>query len=202
MVVKKINNLTIYYPNYTHIELVCGKMPDINDTSIVFCASASYTGRKLKKFSHNNIAGNHISNGIFYTGYSCIRTTGAFIYDNNQYIFKYLDYDLRLVSNGMAFTQEMLIYNGFIVPYFRSNYDFNKYRALCELNGELCIIDSNRMFFKTFIQNLLSLGVTHALYLDMGFGWNYSWYRDDSLIIINKFSSIYSTNWLVIRDER
>ena len=31
--------------------------------------------------------------------------------------------------------------------------------------------------FRTFINNLLAIGATEALYLVMGAGWNHSWYR-------------------------
>ena len=55
------------------------------------------------------------------------------------------------------------------------------YRTLAELNGHLCIIDSVRMIkFDDFMEELQRLGVTNALYMDMGAGWNYSWYRNAS----------------------
>ena len=52
--------------------------------------------------------------------------------------------------------------------------------------------------FGDFIQALLNEGVTEAIYLDMGPGWNYSWYRDDSGVPheIHNHRIIYTTNWI------
>lgn len=44
----------------------------------------------------------------------------------------------------------------------------------------------------------------NALYLDMGGGWNYSWYRDSvgkaHDIHPQTYGSIYQTNWIVFKD--
>ena len=45
------------------------------------------------------------------------------------------------------------------------------YRTLAALNGNLCIIDSiNMLQFDQFLEELQRLGVTNALYMDMGAG--------------------------------
>lgn len=46
------------------------------------------------------------------------------------------------------------------------------------------------------------MGVRHALYLDMGMGWNYGWFRADEgapARLLFAVRSIYQTNWLVVR---
>ena len=76
------------------------------------------------------------------------------------------------------------------------------YRALAELNGHLCLIDSIDMtHFDTFLEELQRLGVTSALYMDMGAGWNYSWYRDaaDRVITLFGLQVPWSHNWVVFR---
>ena len=73
------------------------------------------------------------------------------------------------------------------------------YRALAELNGNLCIIDSaNMIYFDGFMDELRRLGVTNAVYLDMGAGWNYSWYRKDDGTVKELFPTPgkYTTNWI------
>ena len=56
---------------------------------------------------------------------------------------------------------------------------WNIYRVLCEKDGRLCIVQSKKVVsFGFFVRCLLALKVTNALYLDMGSGWNYAWYRD------------------------
>ena len=48
---------------------------------------------------------------------------------------------------------------------------------------------------------LEKLGVTHALYLDMGNGWNHSWYRsnDGDVIEIHPKTHSFATNWIVFK---
>ena len=104
----------------------------------------------------------------------------------------------------MGFGQEMMIHNGTRVQTIRKDSNKNEFRALCELNGRLCIIDSKGVSrFGDFIQNLLGIGVTEALYLDMGPGWNYSWYRDSAGKVheIHKKRIIYTTNWITFYNE-
>ena len=75
----------------------------------------------------------------------------------------------------MGVAQNMIIHNFRVQPLFRKN-SF-QYRALCELDGKLCIIQSNQSVkYQDFVDMLIETGVKHALYLDMG-GWNHSWYR-------------------------
>ena len=78
------------------------------------------------------------------------------------------------------------------------------YRALCEKDGKLCIIESNKvMTYEFFAKCLSAYKVTHALYLDMGRGWNYAWYRDKGGVVKEVFpesklapSYKYRTNWI------
>jgi hypothetical protein len=76
------------------------------------------------------------------------------------------------------------------------------YRTLAELNGHLCVIDSTRMIqFDDFMEELRRLGVTNALYMDMGAGWNYSWYRNAAEKVVTLFGLPvpWSHNWVVFR---
>lgn len=198
-----VENLIIYTPHYSKIDLVCGTMPSINNTDIVFCAEAAFTGEFLRTFKHSNIAGDHVSGGILYRGYKCIRNTGGFVCYNDSFKFVYGDFTTELQNaskfGGMGFGQEMMIHNSKRVTTTRKDSNKNEFRALCEVKGKLCVIDSNGVStFGDFIQNLLSYGVTEALYLDMGPGWNYSWWRDDlgNVHEIHDLRIIYTTNWI------
>ena len=57
------------------------------------------------------------------------------------------------------------------------------------------------VLLKLFISSLEKIGVTHALYLDMGSGWNHSWYRDNEerVVEIHPKTHSYTTNWLVFK---
>jgi hypothetical protein len=51
------------------------------------------------------------------------------------------------------------------------------------------------------MEELHRLGVTNALYMDMGAGWNYSWLRDAAGGVITLFGLPvpWSHNWIVFR---
>ena len=59
------------------------------------------------------------------------------------------------------------------------------------------------MTYESFVNCLKAYKVTHALYLDMGSGWNYAWYRDKEGKVVERFPEskkspnyIYRTNWI------
>ena len=142
------NGLIVLFPNYSRIDLVCGVMPQKNDESVILFAEAAYTGECLTDFKHFNIAGDHVSNGVKYQGYKCKRNTGAFAYyeDTGNWRFCYQNYAAELDSaaahHGAAFTQEMMIHKGEFIPIKRPDGNVNVFRALCEVDGRLCIIES------------------------------------------------------------
>ena len=200
---KEKGNLIIYTPDYSSIDLVCGTMPSQSDKTVIFCAEAAFTGELLKEFKHSNILGDHVSGGKRYKGTGCKRNTGAFVYYGRKWKFLYKSYskdlDIAAQNGGMGFGQEMMIHEGKRVLTIRKDANKNEFRALCELSGKLCVIDSKGVSsFGDFIQALLNEGVTEAIYLDMGPGWNYSWYRDDSGVPheIHNHRIIYTTNWI------
>lgn len=206
MCIETTNDLIIYYPQYSDIDLVCGKMPEKTDTNVIFCCEAAFTGELLKVFKHSNIAGHHVSGGKFYRGYSCKPNTGCFVFYQNTWKFLLHNYAAELKSaannGGMGFGQNMIIYNGKTQPSFKKLNSKFQYRALCEYKGKLCVIDSKEIVsYASFISFLEQIKVTHALYLDMGRGWNHSWYRgnDGKVVEIHPKTHSYTTNWLVFK---
>ena len=195
--------LIIYTPDYSSIDLVCGTMPSQSNKNVIFCAEAAFTGELLNEFKHSNILGDHVSGGMRYKGTGCKRNTGDFVYYGGKWKFLYKDYskdlDVAAQNGGMGFGQEMMIHEGKRVQTIRKDANRNEFRALCELNGMLCVIDSKGVSaFGDFIQALLDEGVTEAIYLDMGPGCNYSWYRDYDGVSheIHKHRIVYTTNWI------
>ena len=101
----------------------------------------------------------------------------------------------------------MVIFNGNIVvnpdkPDPISQTSINMYRVLAEHKGKLCIIDAEcNMSYGTFIDKLSKANISNALYLDMGEGWNYSYYRDNNgqSHYIHTKKIPYTTNWLVFQ---
>ena len=206
--VDTFKNLIIYYPQYSTIDLACGEMPSKEHSTVIFCAAAAFTGSYLDNFKHTNVAGGHVSGGKYFSGYECHANTGCFAFygdktwefvegDTTQALKKAAD------TGGMGFSQILIIHNGKTLQYYRvnpkNNKDMNEFRALCERDGKLCIVDSRGFVnFRDFVKELEQLGVTNAIYMDMGEGWNYSWWRhsNESIIEIHSTPHSYTTNWI------
>lgn len=204
--VKTPANLNVYYPEYSKIDLVCGQMPKADQKDVEFCCEAAFTGELLEEFKHSNIADNHICNGVMKKGYRCKANTGGFVWGKGKWKFMRKD-DYPAEANGwnMGFCQMLIIKDGVARPIgSKMKNNKNIYRALCEKDGKLCIIESKKvMTYEFFVKCLSDYKVTHALYLDMGRGWNYAWYRDKAgkVVVLHPESKMapsykYRTNWI------
>ena len=103
----------------------------------------------------------------------------------------------------MGFCQSMLFHDGKRFKGCIKPERVNRYRALCEIGGKLCIVDCSRNLpFGHFLDGLEKLGVRNAVYCDMGRGWNYSWYRRDDGSVKELFPTPgqYTTNWVAFYD--
>ncbi len=200
-----VNGLIVYYPRASRIDLVCGTMPSKEDTSVIFCAEAAFTHELLEEFSHGNIDGDHVSGGKRYTGAKCRDNSGAFAwFDDTTWEFINGEYgellDSVAQSGGMGFGQAIIIHDGVSIrPLWREG--VNQYRALCEKDGCLCIVDSrDSVEYEQFVAMLEEFAPLHALYMDMGAGWNHSWWRDSNNQVHELHpvaeKSRYCTNWI------
>ena len=195
-------DLLAFYPKFKRVDLVFGSMPSTNEESVLFCCSAAFTEKELKQFNHMNIAGNHVGGGEFHKGYACAKNTGGFVFYDNRWQFFAGDFGSELGraadKRGMGFGQMLIIHDGRrMAAHVGGRYVF---RALCEHEGRLCIIESRRLQdFEYFVHALQAYGVSEALYLVMGAGWNHSWYRDmgGGARILHPHRHDFSTNWLV-----
>ena len=205
-----VEGLIVYYPQFSRIDLVCGQMPSQQDTSIVFCAEAAFTHELLDEFAHSNIDGDHVSGGQRYKGAACKDNSGAFAwFSDTTWEFVNGEYsellDSVAAAGGMGFGQAIIIYDGeSIRPLWREvigSTTMTQYRALCEKDGHLCIVDSrDEVSYERFVALLEAFGPRHALYMDMGAGWNHSWWRDEQGQVheIHPVAekSRYCTNWI------
>ena len=186
------HNLVIYKPQYDSISLECFKKVEPSTyENAIFCCTAAFTLDYGNEVNHYRICGEHSSDGVFYNNPPLKRNTGIFIYYDNGFRFIYkpemnreeqlLNMHNSIYHKGCAFTQEMMIHNYRIVKTTKSFDNYNRFRALCEYENELCIIDSKEFItFGDFVRSLNNIGVKEALYMDMG-GWDYSWYRPTNL---------------------
>lgn len=203
--------LNIYTPQGSFaVHHVCGQMPSPQNDSVLACCSAAFTGQLLTEFKHSNVAGTHVNQGQLHKGFKGGYNTGCFAYfaDTHTWHFGMGDSRqalLRQAANhgGCGFEQAMIIYNG-----KRQNKQpqkltsHNHYRVLAERAGQLCIIDSkDKIQYSTFLNALQEAGVAHALYLDMGTGWNFSFFHlpGGKLHIPHSKQIPHTTNWIVFR---
>lgn len=205
------DSLTVYYPRFTRIDFITRQIPSKSEKDVIFVCAASFTGELLDEFKHSNIAGHHVSSGNFYPGYKCGPYNGVFTWSAKSgwhfYNFSHKNSEPPLraaaAEGGMGFCQSLLFHNGkrfkgCIKPERR-----NRYRALCEIGGKLCVVDCARSLpFGHFMDGLAQLGVRNAVYCDMGRGWNYSWYRKDDGSVKELFPTPgeYTTNWVTFYD--
>ena len=204
--VKTTANLNVYYPEYSKIDLACEQMPKAAQKDVEFCCEAAFTGELLTEFKHLNIADNHICNGEMKRGYRCKANTGGFVWGKGKWKFmRKVDYPTTANSWNMGFCQLLIIKDGAVRPIGnKMKNNKNIYRTLCERNGKLCIVESRKvMTYESFVKCLSAYKVTHALYLDMGRGWNYAWYRDEKGQVKEIFpeskmapSYKFRTNWI------
>ncbi len=207
-----ISGLRIYYPPCDSIVLRCFDRPTPRkDPDIVLCCAAAFTLDWKRKRDHKRICSSHVSEGQLFKVPILKRNTGAFVYQSGEWQFMYqenvvsstfLDIFQEVADNkGAAFSQEMMIHQGKVVKTTRALNNVNLFRALCERNNRLCVVDaSSSMRFGDFISLLLDNGFQEALYMDMGPGWNYSWYKespDSSAVYIHKKYLEAATNWLL-----
>lgn len=199
-----------YKPDVYNVNIVCGDRPDTLNNDILFCAEAAFTGKIVDSFYYKNIAGDLVTQGEYHCGYECSANSGGFIFytDGHWKFLEKEDYQKQLRKDTnirCAYEQAILIYEGEVHrPYLMKPTREEKYRVLCENDqGELMVVTAkDDIPYAQFVQNLLSeLHVRNALYMDMGTGWNYSWYRTTDSTCVSFFPiakwTQYQTNWLI-----
>lgn len=195
----------VFFPEYDSVELVCEDRPSKKDSSVTWCSGAAFQHAVSLGFTQENVEGDHAVLGALYESPYNKDSFAAFTFANGEFGFEFDDptgaVKEAAAAGGSGFMQFGLIRDGVRVM----NFDRPRarcYRTLAELNGHLCIIDSvNMLHFDEFLDELDRLGVTNALYMDMGAGWNYSWYRKATGKVKTLFGLPvpWSHNWIVFR---
>lgn len=200
--VSETNKLKIYYPQYSKIDLICGEIPKKSDENVIMTCAAAYTVKCEDSFSHSNIIGDHVSNGSRFSGAPSKTYRGAFAFYDGAPHFAYNNWNNEFKEasskGGCGFAQDMMIHNGKITDYWRDNASSTEFRALCQIGGKIAIVDSKGIQkFGDFVDELSKLGVTEAIYLDMG-NWKHSWYRDSNGMAVDIYPNPnkYATNWI------
>lgn len=165
----KMNYQTAY------ISLIDSIIPSESDSTIALCVEAAFTGELLKEFKTYNIAGDYVINGILHKGYECKANTG-FLYADKK-IFTIGSSENSVVwidkaqnNGGSLFQQILIVHNGRNVysgTPIKPNSE-NIYRSACIMNdGNFAVIQSLKALpLNDYIESLINLGVSAALYLD------------------------------------
>lgn len=190
--------------------MVDSVIPSIGDSTVALCVEAAFTGECLPTFSPRNVAGNYVVEGRLRRGYKSKANTGLLSTAGGPHIVsaRHSSEELaRAESEGASLIGQMLlvergkaVYNGHPIK-LRSQ---NIYRAACCMqDGRFAVIQSlTKVRLQDFIHALTVLGARDALYLDMGGGWNYGWYRETTAspaVELFHYRTPYQTNWLVVR---
>lgn len=204
-VVYNTGELYVIFPEYSNIEIVLKDSPSKSDESITWCCGAIAHRTTSLFFDENNLEGDYAVKGVFHDSPYDWDEFGAFTFADGKYAFEFDDptgaVKEAAEKGGSGYMHFALFKDGEQMLNF-SRPRPRGYRALAELNGNLCIIDAvNLMDFPEFAEKLKKLGVTNALYMDMGSGWNYSWLRLPSGEVKSLFGLPvpWSHNWLVFR---
>ena len=205
-VVYNTGTLYVFFPEYSDIDHVTGNRPSKSDESITWCSGAAFQHSVSLGFSEVDVEGDHAVNGTLYESPYNRDTFVAFTFADGKYAFNFENTSEAIKKaaekGGSGFMQFGLIRDGEAVMNFERP-RARSYRTMAELNGNLCIIDSVKMMhFTEFMEELKKLGVTNAIYMDMGAGWNYSWYREVSGKVRTLFGLPvpWSHNWVVFRN--
>lgn len=205
-VIYNTGTLYVFFPEYSEIDLVTGNRPSKSDESITWCSGAAFQHSVSLGFSEEDVEGDHAVNGTLYESPYNRDSFVAFTFADGKFSFNFENASEAIKKaaekGGSGFMQFGLIRDGESVMSF-DRPRARSYRTLAELNGNLCIIDSVKMMhFTEFMKELQKLGVTNAIYMDMGAGWNYSWYREVSGKVRTLFglSVPWSHNWVVFRN--
>lgn len=210
---KPIHPVTIYRPEFTNIDLECNTRPAPDQKDIVFCGAAAFTRiYGWETFSHDLVAGSHVSHGVYYSGYDCRETdtqvgnTGTFVWYDGKWkiLLGGAEDEKRKAAEhgGMAFSEEMIIHNH---QYFHNQLTERyrdkegAYRVIADMEGELVIAEADSLTFGEFVEQLLNLSIREALFIDMG-SVRYSFVRRNGVLqeLYPEAKDFkYATNWIV-----
>ena len=206
--IEEQDSIIVYYPEFSSLALIgSNRVPHGDD--ILYCSAAAFTAKCLKHFTHENIRCGHVCQGRYYKGSPEPICSGVFTFYNGQGHFDWANESALHIaadSGGMGFCQVLVVFDHHIVysdtvaKTFWISKDY-VFRALCEKDGRLCIIESKEaVSYSQFVHYLVDYGVTHAINLDMG-GWSHAWYLNnwDERVETNNMPTKYASNWLVFR---
>ena len=185
----------------------CTMRPATADSNIVLCIPAAFTRHD------NNIDGVFIVSGSIGNATAINRELGGAMVITNGHC-KLLDTNKSALlsfdflesvrkANGSLFQQFLLVHNG-KPAVFRDQSRFQRRAIGLTKQGVYKVFESDKAIsFSTFNRDLVSMGVTEALYFDMG-AWDEGWYRHATTgkaitIGLDRSRTNRQSNWLILK---
>ncbi len=186
--------------------------PDADDPATCLAVAAAFTGDDL-----TSICGDHVVGGKRLKGYPDITTTGHLLINGTTGRISIApnssleaDIDTAVTTGGHLFQQCLIVEDGEPHPERIPAAIIERkahiiFRAACiKANGQFAIVQgADDQYADEFVEGLATIGVTQAIYLDMG-SWAYGWYRTDlgadAVELSQRFdNTAHQSNWLVVR---
>lgn len=180
--------------------------PSKTDTSLLLCIPAAFTVQL-----NNGIDGLYMHDGKMYNTQAISRRLGGaahvvngkirFFETQRGAIFTPAVIDSLEKTGGGLFQQIMIISDGKAAR-FKDSALFQRRAIVHFANGKTAVAENNKPIrLADFSNDLVELGVTEALYTDMG-SWDEGWYRDPEtgkLKIIGQIrtQTARQSNWVV-----
>ncbi len=181
--------------------------PSKADKDVMFCIPAAFTRHD------NKIDGVFISNGVIGNASAINHELGgAMVIENGQCKLLATNKATTLSpaflesvqkAKGSLFQQFLIVHKG-SPAIFRDQSKFQRRAVALTKQGNFKIFESDKAItFSTFNNDLAALGVSEALYFDMG-AWDEGWYRDATTgriitIGLDRSRTDRQSNWLVLK---
>lgn len=194
------------FPKLNIYQLINGKpgytviRPQKENQKYLLAIAASFTAKDLK-----TVIGNHIVDGVKIQGTG--NPSGYCAIIGKKMVIKSSKDSLQYYTNkaiskkGDLFRQILLIRNGKAVPCDPFRGRALILRAITLYQNKPTVIETEgNATIEDFVNAMLKIGVTNAIYCDMG-SWSYAWYRNIDGIAkdfgTNFMNTDHQTNWFV-----
>lgn len=209
--IEMYKELSFYFPEYTDVRLqVTAFFPGFLNKRKTMSITAALTRNYRVVASPQRIVGMTVTGNRLYDNWHSDTLGTVVIVDGKvEFLYDHIPHEqLSLKLNevaqrgGIAFQQYYWIYDGHRESLWFEHDRKYHFRALTEIDGRICIIESRvHTTCETFKDRLEELGIRFAANLDTGRGWQNAWFRQHNgkLLLMQYFPFPFNTNKLVFK---
>lgn len=205
--VKVLNGSYEVFPQEKFAFEFCTKRPATADNNIVLCIPAAFTRHDNKidgVFVANGAVDNATAINRELGGAMSIKSGHCKLLDTNKGALLSPEFLESLKKDNVSLFQQFLLVHNGTPATFRDQSKFQRRAIGLTKQGAYKIFQSDKAIsFSTFNSNLVSMGVTEALYFDMG-AWDEGWYRHATTgktisIGLDRSRTDRQSNWLILK---